>query len=231
MVRARAVVDLAHALDADLERRSATRLLREVELPLTGVLARMEETGIAADVDHLAHLEATYGGEVKRAAQAAYDAVGREFNLGSPKQLQVILFDELELPKTKKIKTGYTTDADALAWLAAERPPVIPALLRHRDVSPAQDGRRLADPDGRRRTAGSTPRSTRWSRRPAGCPAPTRTCRTSRSAPPRAARSGRRSSSARATSRLLTADYSQIEMRIMAHLSEDAGPHRRFHVG
>ena len=81
------------------------------------LLARDGATGIAADVEHLAHLEAHLAAEVKRAPQAAYDAVGHEFNLGSPKQLQGILFDELGLPKTKKIKTGYTTDADALAWL------------------------------------------------------------------------------------------------------------------
>ena len=107
-----------------------------MELPLTGVLARMEETGIAADADHLAHLEATYGAEVKKAADAAYAAVGHEFNLGSPKQLQQVLFDELKLPKTKKIKTGYTTDADALVWLATQSDhPVLECLLRHRDVA------------------------------------------------------------------------------------------------
>ena len=81
-------------------------------------------------------LEAHFAGEVKAAAQGAYEAVGREFNLGSPKQLQEILFTELGLPKTKKIKTGYTTDADALQWLYAQHPhPVLAHLLRHRDVA------------------------------------------------------------------------------------------------
>src|SRR3954471_24433655 len=136
VVRARAVLDLAAALDADLERRGGTRLLREMELPLAWVLARMEATGIAADTDHLQRLSDAYGAEVRRAIQAAHDAVGHEFNLGSPKQLQVVLFEELNLPKTKKIKSGYTTDADALAWLATHSDhPVIPALLRNRDVS------------------------------------------------------------------------------------------------
>src|SRR4051794_4821826 len=136
MVRARAVLDLADALEADLERRGGSRLLRDVELPLTALLAHMERTGIAADVDWLAELEARFAGEVKRVADEAYSCVGREFNLGSPKQLQQILFDELGLPKTKKIKTGYTTDADALIWLSAQSDhPLIAHLLRHRDVA------------------------------------------------------------------------------------------------
>src|SRR5205807_6147599 len=105
MVRAHAVLDLADALEADLERRGGSRLLREVELPLTALLAEMERTGIAADVEWLAELEARFAGEVKRVAEEAYACVGREFNLGSPKQLQEILFVELNLPKTKKIKT------------------------------------------------------------------------------------------------------------------------------
>src|SRR5256714_2163730 len=87
IVRASAVAELADALDADLERRQGTRLLVDVELPLVDVLAAMELAGIAADVDHLAHLEARLGGEVKQVAQAAYDSVGHEFHLGSPEQL------------------------------------------------------------------------------------------------------------------------------------------------
>ena len=154
MVRARAIVDLADALEADLERRGGSRLLRDVELPLTTLLAEMERTGIAADVDWLAELEARFAGEVKRVADEAYSCVGREFNLGSPKQLQEILFDELKLPKTKKIKTGYTTDADALAWLVAQtdHPLHRPPAAAPRRVA-AEDGRRLADPDGRRHRA------------------------------------------------------------------------------
>ena len=85
----------------------------------------MEKTGIAVDDRYLAELESGFGGEVKHAVEEAHvSVVGQQFNLGSPKQLQEMLFDELGLPKTKKIKTGYTTDADALAWLAtADRPP------------------------------------------------------------------------------------------------------------
>jgi DNA polymerase-1 len=108
-----------HRADADLERRGAARLLHEVELPLVDVLARMER-GIAADTDHFAAMSATLGREVKAAEQGAYALIGHEFNLGSPKQLQEILFNELGLPKTKRIKTGYTTDSEALTGLLAD---------------------------------------------------------------------------------------------------------------
>ena len=119
VLRAQATLQLAAALDADLDRREAGALLRELELPLVSVLAKMEHTGIAADLDHFASMSAMLHGEVKAAEQAAFAVVGHEFNLGSPKQLQEILFNELGLPKTKRIKTGYTTDSEALTSLLA----------------------------------------------------------------------------------------------------------------
>jgi DNA polymerase I-like protein with 3'-5' exonuclease and polymerase domains len=105
-----------------------------VELPLVPVLARMERTGIAVDVEHLERLESDFGTAVKAAADEAYAVIGKEINLGSPKQLQVVLFDELGMPKTKRTKTGYTTDADALQalYLQTEH-PFLAHLLRHRD--------------------------------------------------------------------------------------------------
>src|SRR4029453_4449017 len=138
MLRARATLDLADALRTELSRDngSGARLLAELEMPLVEVLAGLERVGIAADTEYLSGLEAHFAAEVKAAAQAAYQVVGREFNLGSPKQLQEILFVELELPKTKKIKTGYTTDADSLQGLYAQTEhPVLEHLLRHRDVA------------------------------------------------------------------------------------------------
>ena len=184
----------------------------------------MERPGIAADLDYLHELQPEFADGVADAAAECYAVIGREFNLGSPKQLQEVLFDELGLPKTKKIKTGYTTDADALASLLAQTGhPFLEHLLRHRDVTRLKHRRRRAASRWSTTTAASTPPSSRRSPRPAGCPRPTRTCRTSRSAPTRAAGSGRRSSSAPGFESLMTADYSQIEMRIMAHLSEDDG--------
>jgi DNA polymerase I len=221
MVRARAIVDLADALEADLERRGGSRLLREVELPLTALLAEMERTGIAADMDWLIELEARFAGEVKRVADDAYSCVGREFNLGSPKQLQEILFVELALPKTKKIKTGYTTDADALTWLATQTEhPLIGHLLRHRDVSRLKTVVDslipMVDDLGRIHTTfnqlvAATGRLS--SQDPNLQNIPIRTA------------DGREIRKAFVVGKgfecLMTADYSQIEMRIMAHLSGD----------
>ena len=162
------------------------------------LLAGMEQTGIAVDIDHLEALEAHFAGEVqRRRRRGATRVIGKEINLGSPKQLQVVLFDELGMPKTKRTKTGYTTDADALQALYVKTEhPFLLHLLRHRDVDPAAADRRGPAQDGRRRRP--HPHHVQPAdrgHRPAVL-APTPTCRTSRSAPRRAAGSARRSSSA-----------------------------------
>jgi DNA polymerase I len=223
MVRARAVLELADAVDTELEEKEATALLRDVELPLVAVLARMERTGIALDTDHLGSLEAHFSGQVKEAADEAYAVIGKEINLGSPKQLQVVLFEDLGMPKTKRTKTGYTTDADALQALFVETAhPFLSALLRHRDATRLKitvDGllKSVAD-DGRVHTTfnqmiAATGRLS--STEPNLQNIPIRT------------EEGRRIREAFVVGKgyesLMTADYSQIEMRIMAHLSDDAG--------
>ena len=136
VLRARATAELAGALDADLEQRGAAAARRASNCRWSAVLARMERAGIAADTHHFADMSASLGGEVKAAEQAAFTIIGHEFNLGSPKQLQEVLFTELGLPKTKRIKTGYTTDSEALTSLLAQTGhPVLEHLLRHRDVA------------------------------------------------------------------------------------------------
>ena len=136
VLRAQATLELAAALEEDLDRRESVALLHELELPLVAVLAKMERTGIAADIDHFAAMSSMLHAEAKAAEQAAYAVAGHEFNLGSPKQLQELLFNELGLPKTKRIKTGYTTDSEALTSLLAQtQHPVLEHLLRHRDVA------------------------------------------------------------------------------------------------
>jgi DNA polymerase-1 len=231
LLRARAIADLADALDADLERRGGTRLLHDVELPLVWLLADMERTGIAADTEYLAKLQSRFGAEVGRVAADAYSCVGKEFNLGSPKQLQQILFDELKLPKTKKIKTGYTTDADALAWLSMQTDhPLIGLLLRHRDVSrlktvvdsliPMIDDRGRVHTTFQQMIA-ATGRLSSTDPNLQNIPVRTAEGREIR----RAFVVGDGYES------LMTADYSQIEMRIMAHLSGDPGLTEAFHSG
>ncbi|HEX5598862.1 MAG TPA: DNA polymerase I [Micromonosporaceae bacterium] len=246
MLRARATLDLSDAIEAELSRDGgaaagepeaglpsgdSVRLLTEVELPLVEVLARMERVGIAADTDYLSELEAHFAAEVKAAAQAAYRVIGREFNLGSPKQLQEILFTELNLPKTKRIKTGYTTDADALQNLHAQTGhPVLEHLLRHRDVAKLKstvDGLlKSVSYDGRihttfNQTVAATGRLSSTDPNLQNIPIRTE--------------EGRRIRRAFVVGEeyecLLTADYSQIEMRIMAHLSGEAALIEAFNSG
>ena len=221
IVRARAVLDLATALDVDLDERGATKLLTDVELPLIGVLAGLEQVGIATDIDVLADLSSELGAAVKVAEQAAFAVVGREFNLGSPKQLQQILFDELGLPKTKRIKTGYTTDADALQSLLVQTEhPLLEHLLHHRDVSRLKTVVDslipMIDDHGRVHTT--------FNQLVAATGRLSSTDPNLQNIPIRTAE-GRRIRQAFVVGAgfesLMTADYSQIEMRIMADLSGD----------
>jgi DNA polymerase-1 len=221
MAKAEATRELADAIGEELETRQGTRLLADVELPLVGVLAGMERVGIAADTEHLADLESHFAAEVKAAAQAAYDVVGREFNLGSPKQLQAILFDELKLPTTKRIKTGYTTDAEALQTLFVQTEhPLLEHLLRHRDVAKLK-----TTVDGLLKTVAEDGRiHTTYNQTIAATGRLSSTDPNLQNIPVRTAE-GRRIRKAFVVGEgyetLLTADYSQIEMRIMAHLSTD----------
>ena len=221
MLRASAVLDLAAALDADLEERGGTRLLEDIELPLVHLLGAMERTGIAVDADHLEALQEHFGEEVRRAADEAYAVIGKEINLGSPKQLQVVLFDELGMPKTKRTKTGYTTDADALQSLYVKTEhPFLLHLLRHRDVirlrQTIEGLLKTVAPDGRihttfNQTIAATGRLS--STEPNLQNIPVRTEEGRRIREGFVVGEGYES--------LMTADYSQIEMRIMAHLSGD----------
>ena len=231
VLRARATAELADALDADLEQRGAAQLLADVELPLVGVLARMERAGIAADTSHFADMSASLGGEVKAAEQAAFGIIGHEFNLGSPKQLQEVLFTELGLPKTKRIKTGYTTDSEALTGLLAQTGhPVLEYLLRHRDVarlkSIVDSLIPMADEDGRIHTTynqmiAATGRLSSTDPNLQNIPI--------RTEEGRRIRQGFVVGSGYET--LLTADYSQIELRIMADLSGDTALEEAFTSG
>ena len=221
VLRAQATLELAAALEEDLDRRESVALLRELEMPLVSVLANMERAGIAADTEHFAAMSATLHGEAKAAEQAAYAVVGHEFNLGSPKQLQEVLFNELGLPKTKRIKTGYTTDSEALTSLLAQTGhPVLEHLLRHRDVaklmSIVDSLIPMAGEDGRihttfNQTVAATGRLSSMDPNLQNIPI--------RSELGRQIREG--FVVGEGYECLLSADYSQIELRIMAHLSGD----------
>nr|WP_237742600.1 DNA polymerase I [Actinopolymorpha alba] len=231
MVAARAVIDLATALDKELGDRGGARLLEEVELPLVDVLGGMERVGICVDVDRLSDLESHFAGQVKQAADEAYRVIDEEINLGSPKQLQVVLFEKLGMPKTKRTKTGYTTDAEALQQLYDQTEhPFLAHLLAHRDASKLRSTveglLKTVAVDGRihttfNQTIAATGRLSSTDPNLQNIPIRTE--------------EGRRIREAFVVGPgydcLLTADYSQIEMRIMAHLSHDEGLIEAFHSG
>ncbi len=231
LVKARAVGELGDALDAELDRIDSRSLLTDLELPLLAVIDELEAAGIAVDSDLLDELGAHFAGRVKQAAQDAYEVIGKEINLGSPKQLQVVLFDELGMPKTKRTKTGYTTDADALQGLYEKTEhPFLQHLLEHRDATRLKttvEGlvKSVAD-DGRihttlNQTIAATGRLSSTDPNLQNIPIRTEEGRRIREV--FVVGSG--------YSELLTADYSQIEMRIMAHLSGDEGLIEAFRSG
>ncbi|GFH35200.1 DNA polymerase I [Streptomyces pacificus] len=221
MAQARAVLDLGEAFGGRLEEVGAGELLHGMELPTSLLLARMERHGIRADRAHLEAMEQQFAGAVQQAVKEAHASVGHEFNLGSPKQLQEVFFGELNLPKTKKTKTGYTTDADALAWLAGQTDHELPVImLRHREQA-----RLRSTVEGLIKTIAADGRiHTTFSQTVAA------TGRLS-STDPNLQNVPVRTDEGRAIRRgfvvgqgfesLMTADYSQIELRVMAHLSGD----------
>ena len=231
MIRARAVIDLARALTDELDERGEGSLLADVELPLLRTLATMERDGIAVDAEYLDTLHADFDGAVRAAESDAFAVLGRPINLGSPKQLQEVLFDELGMPKTRRTKTGWTTDAESLEGLYAKTEhPFLAHLLRHRDQIRLRQTvevlqKSIAD-DGRVHTTyiqtiAATGRLSSTDPNLQNIPIRTE--------------EGRRIRRAFVVGEgyetLMTADYSQIEMRIMAHASEDAGLIEAFHSG
>ncbi|KAA0084707.1 DNA polymerase I [Mycolicibacterium sp. P9-64] len=231
LLRASAVADLANALDEELARIDSSSLLGQMELPVQRALAAMESAGIAVDLDLLGRLQSQFADQIRDAAEAAYAVIGKQINLGSPKQLQVVLFDELEMPKTKRTKTGYTTDADALQGLFDKTGhPFLQHMLTHRDAT-----RLKVTVDGLLNAVGSDGRiHTTFNQTIAA------TGRLSSTEPnlqniPIRTEAGRQIRDGFVVgagyAELMTADYSQIEMRIMAHLSKDEGLIEAFNTG
>lgn len=228
---------LADKLRRALDESGETALLTDMEMPLSRLLTQMETVGIAADARVLDDLSAELGADVEAARDGAWAAAGREVNLSSPKQLQEILFDHFGLPKTKKTKTGYTTNADALAdlWAKTEESggaghDFLGFLLTHRDriklkqmvdslsATVASDSRihttfsQVAAATGR--LASSDPNLQNI---------PARSADGMRIRGAFVAGQGYES--------LMSADYSQIEMRLMAHLSGDEALIEAFNSG
>ncbi len=219
--KAAALFALRDKLNADLQDRGALKLLNDLEIPVSVVLAQMERCGVAIDKNALKQQGADLQSDVHAQSQAAFKAAGHEFNVASPKQLQVVLFDELKLPKTKKIKTGYTTDAESLQWLFSQtKHPVLESLLKIREASKLQsvvEGLLSeVQPDGRihthfQQTVAATGRLSSTAPNLQNIPI--------RSELGRKIRDG--FVAGKEFDGIFTADYSQIEMRILAHLAQD----------
>ena len=219
--RAAALLPLQVVLDEQMVARDALGLFTDLEMPVAATLTVMENAGIAVDDAVLQTRQTELDARVTHAAEGAYAAAGRELNLSSPKQLQAVLFDELKMPKTRKTKTGYTTDADALAGLYAKTShPFLEHLLEHRDAiklrQTVEGLRKAIQPDGRihttfQQTIAATGRLSSTDPNLQNIPA--------------RHEEGMRIREAFTVGEgyecLMTADYSQIEMRIMAHLSAD----------
>lgn len=221
---AAAILELAEKLTGELREIDSYELYADLELPLVTILAEMEENGIAVDVDVLQNQQKEFAQKVAAAEETARQLVDEpSLNLSSPKQLSVVLFDKLELPKTKKTKTGYSTAAKEIEALAAKNPhPFLDQLLAHREYqkmkSTLEGLIKSVGEDGRihttfNQTVTSTGRLSSTDPNLQNIPVRTE--------------AGRRIRSAFTVGEgyecLLTADYSQIEMRVMAHLSEDPG--------
>ncbi|AWB89250.1 DNA polymerase I [Homoserinimonas hongtaonis] len=224
------VLRISEALAEKLD-PGTRKVLDDIELPIVNVLATMELTGISVDSEIFADLRTRLSASAAELATKAFAEIGHEVNLGSPKQLQQVLFEELNMPKTRANKTGYSTDAASLADLQEKSPhPFLGLLLQHRDVTKlgqiVETLEKAVKPDGRihttyDQTGTSTGRISSNDPNLQNIPVKTEVGREIRSA----FRHGAEFET------LLTADYSQIEMRIMAHLSGDEGLIEAFNAG
>ncbi|MDQ2902793.1 MAG: DNA polymerase I [Chloroflexota bacterium] len=211
---------LVEPIMADLRRHNLLDLYNSIELPLVPVLMQMELHGIALDADFLRGFEETLGQQIKTLEKAIYDSVGHEFNINSTKQLGEILFGELKLPAGKKTKTGYSVSADVIESLQG-RHPMVDHLLEYRQLTKLKstyvDGLlALMDPvTGRVHTSfnqavASSGRLS--SSNPNLQNIPVRT---------EVGRQIRHAFIADPSYTLLTADYSQFELRILAHITHE----------
>ena len=229
--RAEAILNLRPRLEAEMRNLGVDYLFHEIELPLAGVLADMESEGVAVDVPYLKAMQEELGAQLAAIEAEVEQVAGQKFNLGAPQQLAKVLFEDLRLPVGKRTKTGYSTDADTLEALR-DKHPIVGLILEHRQLSKLKSTYvdalpQLVDPlTGRVHTSFGQ--------------ASTATGRLSSSNPnlmniPIRTELGQRIRRAFRASRpghvMVSADYSQIELRIAAHLSGDPNLMNSFKAG
>jgi DNA polymerase-1 len=215
------ILELSDLLQSELDAVDGRTLWNDVERPLVRVLAKMEVTGVGVDIDALREIGVGLTEEAKRLEEEIHELAGEKFNLNSPPQLRVILYEKLQLKPLRKTKTGYSTDAQTLERLRDQH-PIVEALLRYREVEKLRSTygvgllAEVAD-DGRIHASFNQTVA--------------RTGRLSSDAPnlhniPVRTEGGKRFREAfvpKAGCSFLVADYNQIELRVIAHLAEDPG--------
>ena len=223
--------NLADSMRAKVSSEGQLAVYKEIELPSSDTLAHMENEGISIDTSKLQKLFDTLSSEVAKIAKEAYKIIGKEINLASPKQLQTVLFDELGMTGTKTLKTGFSTNAAALTELFEQNGhPFLEKLLAHRDSTKLKQMvetlLKAVEDDSKIHTTyvqTGTATGRLSSENPNLQNIPIRN--------PRGAQIRDSFVASEGFETLLTADYSQIEMRIMAHLSEDPGLIEAFKKG
>jgi DNA polymerase I len=225
------MLSLNQKLESSLKASKQLKVYEEIELPSARVLAKMEHSGISVDDKGLAKLIKQLDKEIESTAKSCYEIIGQEINLSSPKQLQKVLFEDLGMQGTSKVKTGFSTNAEALTTLFEQTGhPFLEQLLKHREITKirqiVETITKAVSTDGRIhttyvQTGTSTGRLSSENPNLQNIPVRSERGRLIRDA----------FVVGQGFETLLTADYSQIEMRILAHLSQDPGLIEAFKTG
>lgn len=214
------IFSLVAPMQSELKELEMSQVMEQVDMPLVPVLASIEEAGIYVDMDYLLQLSTRMAGESEQIAQYVYQLAGEVFNLNSPKQLQVVLFEKMQLPTGKKIRTGYSTGADLLDQLAGEH-EIARKILEYREISKLKSTYADALPKLRNPSTGRIHTSLNQTVASTGRLSSTEPNVQNIPVRSEVGREIRRAFTAPKGKILLSCDYSQIELRLLAHIAQD----------